>query len=267
MNFKNITLGQYYPVNSWVHNLDARSKLIATIVIIGVLFFASSAMAYGVIAIFVALAIVVSRVPFAFVLRGVRALVYIILFTFMLNILFAPGEVVLLSLGFLTITEEGLLWGLQMTTRLIMLLIVSSMLTLTTSPVSLTSAIESLLGPFKKVGLPVHEIAMMMTIALRFIPTLIEETDKIMKAQMARGASFDTGSIMQRAKSLIPIIIPLFVSAFRRADDLAMAMEARCYRGDGNRTKMKELRYGKRDMLAFGCLVGLIVAVVSISRL
>ncbi|MCL1995305.1 MAG: energy-coupling factor transporter transmembrane protein EcfT [Defluviitaleaceae bacterium] len=262
MNFK-ITLGQYYPVHSPIHSLDPRVKLIATINFIVVLFIASTVVEYAIIAAFLFGSIKIANVPIMFVMRGVRALMYIIAFTMILNTLFAPGETVLVQFWRITITLEALQWAIQMSVRLIMLLISSSVLTLTTSPISLTGAIESLLGPFKKINAPVHEIAMMMTIALRFIPTLLEEMDKITKAQMARGAGFDTGSISKRVKNLIPVLVPLFVSAFRRADELAMAMDARCYRGDVNRTKMNELMYTKADFVAL-CFIFLLTAVILI---
>lgn len=264
MNFK-ITLGQYYPVESLIHSLDPRLKLIATINIIVILFIAQGFFAHSLITLFLYLSILVSKVPIKFVLNGIKALSYFIIFTLVINLIFAPGEIEIISFWVISITLESLLWAVQTSVRLILLLISSSVLTLTTSPVALTSAIESLLSPFKKINLPVHEIAMMMTIALRFIPTLLEETDKITKAQMARGAGLDTGGIIKRAKNLIPIIVPLFVSAFKRADELALAMESRCYRGDINRTKMKELKYKKRDYMAFASLSLLTLIIIAIS--
>lgn len=260
MNFK-ITLGQYYPSQSPIHLLDPRVKLMSTINFIVVLFVASSFVEYAIIAIVLYGIIRASGIPLKFVMRGLRALAYIIIFTMILNVLFAPGETVLLQFFGITITREAVLLATQMAVRLIMLLITSSVLTLTTSPISLTGAIESLLGPLKKINIPVHEIAMMMTIALRFIPTLLEEMDKITKAQTARGAGFDTGSISNRVKNLIPLLIPLFVSAFRRADELATAMEARCYRGDINRTKMVEPAYTKADALAM-CFMALLTILI-----
>ena len=250
MNF-NIAIGQYYPGDSFIHRLDPRVKLLATLNFIVVLFIASNVFAYLISAGFLLTTIFISKVPPMYIIRGLKGIVVIVTFTVLLNMFFVPGETVLFSIWRITITLEGIFAAIAMGSRLIMLIISSSVLTLTTSPIQLTNAIESGLSPLKKVGFPVHEIAMMMTIALRFIPTLMEEADKIMKAQMARGASFDTGNIMKRAKSLIPILVPLFISSFRRADDLAMAMEARCYRGDINRTKMKELRYTSSDYKAF----------------
>lgn len=261
MNFQ-ISIGQYYPVESPIHALDPRIKILATFNLIILLFVAADFWAYGVIGAAIATVIALSRVPVKFILRGLRALIYIIIFTVAINMLFAPGEQLLFSLGRFNVTVESLTWGLQMGSRLIMLIISSSVLTLTTSPVELTGAIESLLSPFKKL-IPAHEIAMMMTIALRFIPTLLEEADKITKAQIARGAAFDTGTLTQRVKCLIPILVPLFVSAFRRADDLAIAMEARCYRGDINRTKMKELRYSNKDYKAMILIIILTVFIIS----
>ena len=249
------TVGQYYPVDSPIHRLDPRVKLLSVMAFIILLFVTNSFSGYGLIGLFLLSAIRLSRVPLRFMLRGIMALKLIILFTFVINVLFGLGEQVLIPLGFFSIYLESVLWAFMITLRFIMLIVSSSLLTLTTSPMSLTSAIETLLAPFKKIRLPVHEIAMMMTIALRFIPTLIEETDKITKAQMSRGADFDQGKLLDRVKSLIPVLIPLFVSAFRRADELAMAMDARCYRGDMQRTKLKELTYTGRDWMAYGCMV------------
>ncbi|MCL1936396.1 MAG: energy-coupling factor transporter transmembrane protein EcfT [Defluviitaleaceae bacterium] len=259
---KSVTLGQYYPIESKIHSLDARVKLIGVIIFIISLFVATNFLAYGIVGIFLYFCIKLAKLPLKFVIKGVRALGYVIVFTMVVNVIFSPGEIILLDLGFFNITLEAVLWGILITLRFVLLIISSSLLTLTTSPINLTGAIETLLSPFKKIKLPVHEIAMMMTIALRFIPTLMEETDKITKAQMSRGAEFDSGSIAKRVKSLIPILIPLFVSAFRRADDLAMAMEARCYRGDINRTKLKELRYTKNDVIAYAIMFIFLLLVI-----
>lgn len=267
MNLTKITIGQYYNVNSKIHLLDPRLKFISTIVLLSTLFIANNLISFVVIGVFVYVLILLSKVPVRFVFRGVRAISYIIFFTMVINVLFAPGSTVVFYFWVITITQESLIWALQMSVRLVMILVISSILTLTTSPINLTSAIENLLSPLKKVRIPAHEIAMMMTIALRFIPTLLEETEKIMKAQSARGASFDTDGIIKRIKNLVPIIVPLFVSSFRRADDLAMAMEARCYRGDINRTKMKVLKYDKRDFIAFVVVVSLLVIVVILGQI
>lgn len=246
---RDITLGQYFPGKSWVHRLDPRIKIIATLVYIAALFIANDfwgvLIAVGVLAIVTA----ISRVPLGFMLKGLKPIFLIILFTFVLNLFMIPGKV-MAHIWILTITEEGLYMAFFMAARLILLIIGSSLLTLTTKPMSLTDGIESLLSPFRRLGVPAHELAMMMTIALRFIPTLLEETDKIMKAQQARGADFESGNIIKRAKSLIPILVPLFISAFRIAQELAMAMEARCYRGGKHRTRMNAMRLEKRDFAA-----------------
>ncbi|NLX61413.1 MAG: energy-coupling factor transporter transmembrane protein EcfT [Tissierellia bacterium] len=246
---KNITIGQYFPTNSVIHRLDPRIKIIITFMFIVSLFFVTSFYPYFLILAFIALTIKLSRVPFKFVLKGLKPLLLIITITFLINIFMTKGEVVL-SIGPLNITKEGIRQAVFMALRLIFLVMGTSLLTLTTSPISLTDGIEKLLSPLKRIGVPAHEIAMMMTIALRFIPTLLEETDKIMKAQMARGADFESGNIINRAKNLVPLLVPLFINAFRRADELAIAMEARCYRGGENRTRMKELKLNRNDIIA-----------------
>ncbi|MGV8145293.1 MAG: energy-coupling factor transporter transmembrane component T family protein [Alkaliphilus sp.] len=253
---KDITIGQHYPTDSVVHKLDPRTKIMAVFIFIVTLFLVDGFLAYGFIAVFVMFCIQISRIPIKYILKGLKPLTFIILFTLIINSFMIAGEIIV-SLGPLSITREGLYQGAFMAVRLIMLVIGTSLLTLTTSPITLTDGIESLLNPLKKIGVPAHELAMMMTIALRFIPTLLEETDKIMKAQMARGADFESGSLIKRAKSLVPLLVPLFISAFRRADDLAMAMEARCYRGGEGRTRMKELKYFKRDFVAIAVVLSL----------
>lgn len=263
MNF-NIAIGQYYPTDSYIHKLDSRVKLIGTLNFIIVLFIANNIWAYALSALFLFTVIFISNIPPIYIIRGLKNIVFIILFTVLLNIIFVKGEREIFSIWILSITVEGIITALEIGSRLTMLIISSSILTLTTSPIQLTNAIESLFKPFKRVGVPVHEIAMMMTIALRFIPTLMEESDKIMKAQMARGATFDTGSIIKKAKSLIPILVPLFVSSFRRADDLAMAMESRCYRGDINRTRMNILKYKLNDYIAMLCLLMFTIIIILI---
>ena len=252
---KDITIGQYYPAKSSIHELDPRVKILGTFIYILSLFLVPDFRGYGIVILFLWAIIHTSKVPFTFIIRGLKAIFMILLFTVGLNIFLTPGENILYQWGVLKITQEGLYTAIFMGTRLILLIMGSSLLTLTTSPIQLTDGIESLLNPFKKIGLPAHEIAMMMTIALRFIPILLEETDKIMKAQMARGADFESGGLIKRAKSLIPILIPLFISAFRRADDLALAMEARCYRGGESRTKMKELAFERQDYMAMGIMI------------
>lgn len=259
---KDITIGQYFPGDSIVHKLDPRSKIIATFIFIIALFMVDVLWAYSIVIGFVGLTIYLSKVPYKYILKGVKPLKYIILFTFLINLFMTRGEV-LTRFWIFTITYEGLDRAMFMALRIIFLIIGTSMMTLTTSPIALTDGIESLLNPLKKIGVPAHELAMMMTIALRFIPTLLEETDKIMKAQKARGADFETGSLIKRAKNLIPLLVPLFVSAFRRAEELAMAMEARCYRGGEGRTRMKQLMMQKKDHIAV--LITLLFAVSLIS--
>lgn len=258
--FKNITIGQYYPGKSVIHKLDPRTKIIATLVFIIGLFLVQRS-GYAVVTLLVLLMIGASRVPLKLIFRGLRPILFIAVLTFILNVLVTPGQAIF-QLGPLRVTYEGLLAGTFLVWRLVLLILITSFLTLTTPPVTLTDGIESLLRPFTRLGVPAHELAMMMTIALRFIPTLLEETEKIMKAQMARGADFESGNLMQRAKNLLPLLIPLFVSAFRRADELAVAMEARCYRGGENRTRMKQLQYGTGDFLVYGLTLLLTVAVV-----
>lgn len=243
-----------------MHKLDPRVKIIATLLFIIELFLVNDFIGFAIAAVVLAVLIAVSKVPINFIVRGLKPIIIILLFTFTLNIFMINGEVIW-SWWILKITKEGIRTAVFMAIRLILLIIGSSMLTLCTRPLSLTDGIERLLSPFKKIGLPAHEIAMMMTIALRFIPTLLEETDKIMKAQQARGADFETGSVMHRAKSLIPILVPLFVSAFRIAQDLAMAMEARCYRGGEHRTRMHEMKMKGRDYVAMALQV-LFLAVI-----
>ena len=247
---RDITLGQYYPVDSVLHRMDPRTKLFGTMVFIISLFLADSIGAYVIATAFLAAAIKMSRVPFSFMVRGLKAIVFLLLISVSFNLFLTDGQV-LIKLGFLRITREGLRMSCFMGLRLIYLVIGSSIMTLTTTPNQLTDGLEKSLGFLKKVKVPVHEISMMMSIALRFIPILLEETDKIMKAQMARGADFESGNLIQKAKSMIPLLVPLFISAFRRATDLAMAMEARCYRGGEGRTKMKPLRYNRRDYMAY----------------
>ena len=259
---RDITLGQYFPGESWIHKLDARVKIIATLLYIIELFIVDNFLGFLIAAVVLGILIAISKVPLSFIVRGLKPILILLMFTFALNIFMVSGEVIW-SWGFLHITKEGIRTAVFMAVRLILLIIGSSMLTLCTRPLSLTDGIERLLSPFKKIGLPAHEIAMMMTIALRFIPTLLDETDKIMKAQQARGADFESGSLIQRAKSLIPILVPLFVSAFRIAQELAMAMEARCYRGGDNRTRMNEMKMQSRDFVAFG-LQAMFLAVIII---
>lgn len=247
---RDITIGQYYPAESAIHKMDARLKLMITFVFIVTLFLVNTFVGYLFVIACMGLMIRASKVPFKFMTRGLKSIIIIILFTVVINLFMTQGEHVLLRVGFLKVTMEGVLLAAKMCVRLVLLIVGSSLLTLTTTPIQLTDAIEYILKPFKKIGVPAHEIAMMMTIALRFIPTLLDETDKIMKAQQARGADFDTGNLIQKAKSLIPILVPLFISAFRRAEELAMAMEARCYHGDEHRTRMNVMTMKSSDYRA-----------------
>lgn len=263
---RDITLGQYYQTESVIHRLDPRVKLSGTVLFIISLFFFQNYIGYLVAAAFLACVIKLSHVPFKFMIKGMKAIVVLLVITVGFNLFLTPGET-LVALGKITITKEGLSAAITMAVRLSMLIIGSSIMTLSTTPNHLTDGMEKGLRPLKVLHVPVHEIAMMMSIALRFIPILLEETDKIMKAQMARGADFETGSLIRRAKAMVPLLVPLFISAFRRANDLAMAMEARCYRGGDGRTKMKPLIYGKRDYLAYLFLLVYLVASIWLGRL
>ncbi|MDY5483932.1 MAG: energy-coupling factor transporter transmembrane component T family protein [Otoolea sp.] len=260
---RDITIGQYYPVDSVVHRLDPRTKLFGTMIFIISLFFANNLWCYAAATLFLAVSVKLSRVPFKFIVRGLKAIVVLLLISISFNLFLTDGRV-LFRIGFLKVTEEGLKLAFFMGMRLMYLVIGSSVMTLTTTPNQLTDGLEKSLGALNRLHVPVHEISMMMSIALRFIPILVEETDKIMKAQMARGADFESGNLIQKAKSMIPLLVPLFVSAFRRATDLAMAMEARCYRGGIGRTKMKPLRYEGRDHVAYVILLGYLAAVIAI---
>lgn len=259
---KDITLGQYFPGNSPIHLLDPRTKLIMLVVYIVALFVAANWISYAVVFLFLVVTIAISQIPLKSIVRGMKPLVMILIFTGILNVFFTAGETVLLSFWVITITLEGVVRAVFMMSRILMLITGTFLLTYTTSPIALTDGLESLLNPLKKLRLPVHELSMMMCIAMRFIPTLIEETDKIMSAQKARGADFESGKLMQRVKALVPILVPLFISAFRRADELATAMECRCYHGGDGRTKMKLLRYKLRDFKAFGIGVLLLAAII-----
>ncbi len=258
---RDITIGQYYPAHSVIHRLDPRVKLIGTIVYIISLFLFDSFWGYLVTGGFLISIVLLSKVPIKFILKGLKAVFFLLLFTVGFNLFLTPGDTVW-KLGFLKVTKEGLRTAGFMAIRLISLILGSSLMTFTTTPNQLTDGIERLLGPLKVIRVPVHEVAMMMSIALRFIPILLEETDKIMKAQQARGADFESGNVIKRAKAMVPILVPLFISAFRRASDLAMAMEARCYRGGKGRTKMKPLVYHGRDFLAFGVFIAYIAVIV-----
>ena len=259
---RDITLGQYYPADSVLHKLDPRVKLVTTITFLVALFLINSWVGYVVATIFLVAMIRLSKVPFKFMVRGLKAIIMILMITVVFNLFLTPGERVLVQVWKLKITDTGLRTAIFMAIRLIYLIVGSSVMTLTTTPNDLTDGLERLLGPLKKLHVPVHEVAMMMSIALRFIPILLEETDKIMKAQIARGADFESGNIIQKAKNMVPLLVPLFISAFRRANDLAMAMEARCYHGGEGRTKMKPLAYARRDYVAYGGVAAFLAAII-----
>ena len=262
---KDITLGQYFPGNSVIHRLDPRTKLIMLVVYIAALFMASGWVSYALMAAFLVVVVKISTIPPKSIVRGMKPLVMILVFTGVLNLFFTTGEgEPLVDFWIFTVYAEGLERAIFMVIRILMLISGTFLLTYTTSPISLTDGLESLMNPLKAIKVPVHELSMMMCIALRFIPTLIEETDKIMCAQKARGADFETGSLMEKARALVPILVPLFISAFRRADELATAMECRCYQGGEGRTKMKLLRYHLWDYQAFGVGVLLVAAVVAL---
>ena len=263
---RDITLGQYYPIDSVLHRMDPRTKLFGTLVYIITLFIAGSLPAYLLATLFLITAIKLSNVPVKFMVRGLKAIVFLLLISVSFNLFLTPGTPIF-KIGFIQMTWEGLELAAFMAIRLIFLVMGSTILTLTTTPNQLTDGLEKSLGFLNKVGVPVHEVSMMMSIALRFIPILVEETDKIMKAQMARGADFESGNLIQKAKAMVPLLVPLFISAFRRATDLAMAMEARCYRGGEGRTKMKPLHYAKRDKITYLIYLAYFAVVVAVKIL
>ena len=262
---KDITLGQFFPGTSLAHRLDPRTKILLTVVYIVALFCAESFVSYGIMVALLITGVKVSGVAPKALVRGLKPVLFIICFTAVLNLFYTPGEV-LAQFWIFKVTREGIFTAFFMALRISMLIMGTFLLTYTTSPIALTDALESLLGPLKKVKVPVHELSMMMSIALRFIPTLIEETDKIMSAQKARGADFESGSLLDRAKALVPILVPLFISAFRRADELAVAMECRCYHGVQGRTKLHVLRYQQRDYLVLAVYAAILAAVVTLAR-
>ena len=259
---RDITIGQFYPADSCIHKMDPRVKLFATMIYIIALFTFRGFLGLGIITLFLVAVIKISKVPFKFMTKGLKAIVILLLITSVFNLLATPGDVVFWSWGSLQITDKGIVNSAVMTIRLVYLILGTSLMTLTTTPNQLTDGLETALKPLNKINVPVHSIAMMMSIALRFIPILIEETDKIMKAQMARGADFEKGNLVQKAKNMVPLLVPLFVSAFRRAEDLAMAMEARCYNGGEGRTKMKPLHYESRDRIAYLTVLGFLALVI-----
>lgn len=263
---KDITLGQYFPGNTLAHRLDPRAKLMMVIIYIVALFCAKSFLSYGILALALVVAVQISKVGFRALIRGMKPLLVILIFTAVLNMFYTPGQAVAYFWIF-TLTKEGIFAAIFMVIRIALLIMGTFLMTYTTSPIALTDAIESLLGPLKRIRVPVHELAMMMSIALRFIPTLIEEADKIMSAQKARGADFETGNLLRRAKAMIPILVPLFISAFRRADELATAMECRCYHGGEGRTKLHVLHYAWRDALCLLLTTVITAAVVILGRM
>lgn len=262
---RDITLGQYYQTKSPIHSLDPRTKLIGTLLYIISLFIVDNLIGYLVAALFLVVCISLSKVPFKFIVRGMKAILFLLIIAAVFNVLLTPGEVIW-SWWKLKITKEGIEMAVKMTVRLCFLILGSSIMTLTTTPNNLTDGLESVMKPLKIFKVPVHEIAMMMTIALRFVPILLEETDRIMKAQMARGVDFESGGLIKKAKSLVPLLVPLFISAFRRANDLAMAMEARCYKGGEGRTKMKPLKYKRVDVIAYLVLL-IYFAVIIVTKI
>lgn len=248
---KDITIGQYYAVSSPVHRLDPRTKLILLVLYMVILFTVKTAAEYVFVVLLTAACVIVSRVPLGFILRGLKPVAVLVAFTAVINLFMTRGGNVLLEVGFIKITENGVYLAASMMIRILLLVTGSSLLTLTTSPMVLTNGLERLMKPLSRFGFPSHEIAMMMSIALRFIPTLVDETEKIMKAQISRGSDFESGNFIAKARAMVPLFVPLFVSAFRRADELATAMETRCYRGGNNRTSYKVLKYKRCDILAF----------------
>ncbi len=262
MALNDITLGQYYPADSVVHRLDPRVKIVLLIVLIVAIFVAGNLLAYAPVIAFLALVTYLSKVPVKMMVKGIKPLRFILILTFVLNLFFLQGETPLLNLGFAVITKEALITAVHYSLRLVLLVMISSLLTLTTPPIVLTDGLERLLSPLRVIHFPAHEMAMMMSIALRFIPTLLEEADKIMKAQTARGADFESGNLIARAKAMVPLLVPLFVSAFRRAGDLAMAMEARCYHGGEGRTRLRVLKCERRDYIACAAVAALLALVI-----
>ncbi len=261
---KNITLGQYFPGDSIIHRLDPRTKITLVFVFVIIIFLFQTWTGYAVMYALLIMAVILSKISFGHILKGLKPLWFIILFTFILNLLFTNTGNVIFEIGRFKLTTDGIVLAAELVFRLVFLILITTLLTYTTSPIQLTDAIERMFKPLNKIGFPVHELAMMMTIAIRFIPTLIEETDKIMKAQMARGAEFDSKNIFKRAVNMVPLLVPLFVSAFRRADELAFAMEARCYSGGHGRTKMRVLKLHTRDYVVLVLL--LVIAVLPVAE-
>ncbi|WP_087065033.1 energy-coupling factor transporter transmembrane component T family protein [Intestinibacillus massiliensis] len=263
---KDITIGQFFPGESPVHRIDPRVKIVLVIAMIVTLFLGAGPVSYGLFILFLLMVVHISKIPLKMVVRGLKPILFIVIFTAILNLFYTPGDTYIFEWGFLHISTAGVKTAILMVLRIMLLIVGTSMLTYTTSPIQLTDGLESLLSPLKKLHAPVHELSMMMSIALRFIPTLIEETDKIMAAQKARGADFESGNIVQRAKALVPILVPLFISAFRRADELATAMECRLYRGDVGRTRMRQLKVTRVDYAASAVCAAVFGAVIALGR-
>ena len=263
---RDITIGQYYPTDSAVHKLDPRVKIVGTLLYLVSLFLVNNLAGYAFAIVFMIVCVKLSKIPFKFMTRGLKPIIMLLMFTVVFNLFLTPGGAVLFAAGPLKVTETGLRSAVYMAIRLVFLIMGSSLMTFTTTPNSLTDGLEKLLWPLNAIKVPVHAISMMMSIALRFIPILLEETDKIMKAQIARGADLENGNLIQRVKAMVPIFVPLFVSSFRRANDLAMAMEARCYRGGEGKTKMKPLVYGTVDFTAYAVILLYLVAIVLIGK-
>ena len=264
---RDITIGQYYPAKSILHRLDPRVKVVSTLLFLISLFLFRSIPGYIIATAFLVMVVRLSKVPFGYIVKGLKPIIMILMLTVLFQLFLTRGGATLVHWWIFTITEEGLVNAVYMAIRLIYLIIGSSLMTFTTTPNELTDAIEKLLGPLNKIHIPVHEIAMTMSIALRFIPILLEETDKIQKAQMARGADFESGNLIERAKAMIPLLVPLFVSSFRRANELAMAMEARCYRGGDHRTRLRELKYTKLDLYGALAMAAFLIIIVAEGRL
>ena len=263
---KDITLGQFFPGDTVAHKLDPRTKILLVVLYITALFCAKHLVTYGIMALCLAVCVKISKVGVKALVRGLKPVMFIIIFTGVLNLFLTPGERNLVEWGIIRISDTGIENAVFMVFRIMLLIMGTFLMTYTTSPIALTDGLERLLNPLKKIRVPVHELAMMMSIALRFIPTLIEETDKIMSAQKARGADFESGSLMDKAKALVPILVPLFISAFRRADELATAMECRCYHGGEGRTKLHVLKYERRDYIALAAGVLICVGVIVLAR-
>ncbi|WP_018659697.1 energy-coupling factor transporter transmembrane component T family protein [Allofustis seminis] len=264
MNNK-LVIGQYLPLDSFIHRLDPRTKLLGAFAFVGIIFFADSWQSYALLSLFVLLGMMISSVPIRYFLRGIRPLLFLILFTTCLQLLFAPGQTILFKIGFIKVTEEGLIQAAFIFIRFLLIIFMSTLLTLTTMPLAIADGLESLMRPLAKIKVPVHEIALILSIALRFVPTLMEEADKIKDAQMARGATFGEGKLKDQMKAIVPLLIPLFINAIDRAEELATAMTARGYKDGQGRTKYREISYGRNDLYVLLAFIGLTGAVLWLS--